>query len=77
MKFNVEYTDTYGGESNYSWVKRALIEAPDDANQALIMRRAKKALGLSGLKGEVVNYGETIRFKPYGYCTVLFVTPEY
>ena len=25
-KYNVEYTDTFGGEANYSWVKRATIE---------------------------------------------------
>lgn len=25
-KWNVELTDTFGGEANYSWVRRATIE---------------------------------------------------
>lgn len=28
-KFSVEYTDTFGGEANYAWVKRATITVPD------------------------------------------------
>jgi hypothetical protein len=28
MKYAVEYTDTFAGEANYSWVRRAIIEAP-------------------------------------------------
>jgi hypothetical protein len=77
MKFNVEYTDTFGGESNYSWVRRATIEAPDNAPRSLIMRRAKKALGLSGLRGRLNDFGDMIDFRPYGCCTVLFIHPEY
>ena len=29
MKFNVEYTDTFSGEANYAWVKRATITMPE------------------------------------------------
>ena len=28
-KYSVEYTDTFGGEANYSWVKRETIEVPE------------------------------------------------
>lgn len=28
-KFNVELTDTFAGEANYSWVRRAIIHAPE------------------------------------------------
>lgn len=69
-----EYTDTFGGEANYSWVKRATIEAGDEPSDLALMRRAKAALGLSGLRGRTLRHGDMIEFRPYGMCCVLFVT---
>lgn len=77
MQYQIEYTDTFGGDANYSWVRRAVIEAPADAKAALIMRRAKKALGLSGARGKTVEYGEVIEFRPYNSATVLFVSEHF
>jgi len=77
MKYNVEYTDTFGGEANYSWVKRATIEVPEFTTQSLVMRRAKAAMGLTGVRGRVEDYAEHWKFKPYNSCTVMFVTIEY
>lgn len=84
MAYEVEYTDTCGGEANYSWVRRARIpdithsidstRAERRAYQATIMRRAKAAAGISGLRGQTVNYGDGWEFRPYRHCTVLFVT---
>jgi len=80
MAWRCEYTDTFGGEANYSWVRRALIPAKDCGDkgefesQAALMRRAKKALGISGLRGRVENYAEEYTFRPYGSCTIAFVT---
>jgi hypothetical protein len=31
MLWNVELTDTFGGEANYSWVRRDQLELPADA----------------------------------------------
>ena len=73
MKFRIEYTDTFGGDANYSWVLRAEFKAPDNATDALLMRRAKKALGLSGVRGRRESWGETIVFRPWGACTILFI----
>lgn len=73
MKFRAEYTDTFSGDANYSWCRSAEFEAPDNATDALLMRRAKKALGLSGVRGRRETWGETIVFRPYGACTVLFI----
>lgn len=28
-KYQIEYTDTFGGEANYSWVNRAIITMPE------------------------------------------------
>ena len=88
-KWNVEYTDTFGGEANYCWVKRATIRTQDwdsfadwDGNgryepkgyQAHVMREAKASVGLTGAKGRTSRFGDGYEFRPYGCCTVLFVT---
>jgi hypothetical protein len=38
------------------------------------MRRAKAAIGLSGVRGETHDHGDGYEFRPYGMCTVMFVT---
>ncbi len=82
MAYSVELTDTFGGEANYSWVRRATVKGPDAipqtveqrrAQQALIMRRAKAAVGIAGYRGKVSDYGDGYEFRPYGWCAVLFV----
>ena len=76
MFIQVELTDTYGGESNYSWVRRYRLEhKPGETNRAL-MRRVKSALGWSGIRCAVVNYGELIDIRPAGAALVAFVTWE-
>jgi len=75
--WQAEYTDTFGGEANYCWVRRAEFQLPSNASQAAIMRAAKAALSLTGAKGRTHNMGEGYEFRPSGSCTVLFVTPQY
>lgn len=83
-KYTVEYTDTFGGEANYSWVKRASLTEQmrcDGAKElraceARIRRKAKAAVGLSGVRGQWCDIGDVMEFRPYGMCTVLFVMPE-
>ena len=29
LTFEYEYTDTFGGESNYAWVKRGKVSVPE------------------------------------------------
>lgn len=87
----IEYTDTFGGEANYSWVKRATVTMPElthygytgscdgsysRANRAYmreLMRKAKAAVGLTGVRGTRCDMGEGFEFRPYGSCTILFV----
>jgi hypothetical protein len=76
-QFDCEYTDTFGGEANYSWVRRAEIAVPEHAPQRTVMRPAKAALGLTGCAGKTTSYGDTYEFRPAGSCTVLFVTFRY
>ena len=73
MKAHVEYTDTFSGEANYSWVKRTTFES-EGMTQAQIRRKAKAELGLSGVPGKWCSYGDMHEFKPYRSCTVLFIT---
>lgn len=90
MTYSIEYTDTFGGEANYCWVKRATIAMPElthygydgganycKANKVYkreLMKRAKAAVGLTGARGRVVSYGDMIEFRPYGSATVMFIT---
>ena len=87
--YNVEYTDTFGGEANYSWVNRAKVTMPelthygydgatnyvktDRIFERELMKRAKAAVGLTGRRGTVTNYGDMIEFRPYRSCTVMFI----
>lgn len=90
--YDVELTDTFGGEANYSWVRRARITMPElthygytgctdgsyvRANRIFnreLMRRAKAAMGLTGVRGRVSHYGDMSEFRPYGLLQVMFVT---
>lgn len=93
MRYQIEYTDTFAGDANYSWVKRASVNMPElthygydggtnyaKANkiyQRELMRKAKAAVGLTGVRGTTSSMGEGYEFRPYGSCTVLFVTADY
>lgn len=87
--FEYEYTDTFSGEANYAWVKRGPVTVPElthygfdgqngytKANKAQsrqVVRKAKAALGLSGVKGHGHWCGDTYEFRPYRSNTVLFI----
>jgi hypothetical protein len=77
MEYYAEWTDTYGGEARYSWVRRATIEATGDISDCAILRRAKRELGISGVKGRAYYYGGMIEFRPYRMCCVMFIYALY
>lgn len=74
---DVEYTDTFGGEANYCWVKRAELELPCGISDRELARRAKAAMGLTGVKGKGYHSGDMYEFRPYGSCTVMFAMTRY
>ena len=49
MKVLFEYTDTFGGEANYSWVKREERVLHDDTPTRELVRLAKAWAGLTGV----------------------------
>lgn len=89
-RYQIEYTDTFGGEANYSWVRRSVIRMPElthygydggtnysKANRTYnreLMKAAKAEMGLTGVRGRTFHHGDMSEFRPYGMCTVLFVT---
>lgn len=76
-KYAVEHTDTFGGEANYSWVNRQTIELPEGASDLALVRKAKRAVGLSGVKCRKADLGDLIELRPYGHCSVVFISPIY
>jgi hypothetical protein len=73
IKWEVEYTDTFGGEANYSWVKRAEFEMPDSATNNQITKKAKAAIGLTGVRCSTVELWDGFQITPINSCTTVFV----
>jgi hypothetical protein len=73
MKALVTVTDTYGGEPNFGWVKRKVINLADNATDLQIVRLAKKALGWNGLRCNTWNQCDSFTLNPIGLNMVMFV----
>lgn len=52
-EFNIQVTDTFGGEANYSWVKEFKISA---YNVPHAIRKAKKELGIGHIRHKKTEY---------------------
>jgi len=87
--YAIEITDTFGGEANYSWVRRHSFAVPElthygyDGSQGYvkaskaqrreIVRKAKALAGWTGARCEVTDMGDMIEIRPRGACLVAFV----
>lgn len=69
--YEVEMTDTFGGEANYSWVKRETIQA-DSHRQAIT--KFKKIRGISAGHRIAFDTGDMRRVDFLGSCTCIFST---
>lgn len=74
MIVNFEHTDTFAGESNYSWVRRESFKAPDNVSDRALVRRAKYWAGINGVRSRVDKFGDLIAIYPSDRCHVVFVT---
>lgn len=72
-----EFTDTFGGEANYSWVRRHEAQFPADISDRALVIRAKAWAGLTGVPCRKENLGDLIALYPQGSCTVLFISTIY
>ena len=75
MKYLVEYTDLFCGDANYSWARRATIDAPDNATDAGLIRKAKQALGIKERHVKRSHHGDDVEIR-FGTSRVLFISPE-
>ena len=71
----VTYTDTFAGEPNYGWVKRYEFATISDSQRS-ITYQAKKLAGMTGVKADTYDYGDSLTIKPRGYHQVIFVDFE-
>lgn len=76
MKIVVTQTDTFGGEPNYGWVNRHEFIIHREASQRNIVRKAKALAGMTGVKADTFDYGDSYTVKPRGYHQVIFVDFE-
>lgn len=90
MIYEIEITDTFGGEANYCWVKRASFTMPElthygydgctnyvKANKTFrreLVKKAKAVAGWTGWRCEVSDFGDTVEIRPRGAAMVAFVT---
>ena len=71
MIASVEYTDLFGGDANYAWVRRFDFDCADMTDLQII-RYAKSELGISGKRAiHSINQCDLAR---YFDSTVLFVS---
>ena len=69
--YQVEHTDTFGGEANYCWVNRYTIA---DGTRLQKVRAAKRITGLTGHRCVVSDFGDMLEIRPVGICQVVFVS---
>ena len=77
MNVNIELTDTFGGEANYSWVRRGIASCHKPTIRARV-RAAKAWAGWQGIKcfiERMPDECETLIVRPRsGLCQVMFVS---
>jgi hypothetical protein len=70
--WEIEVTDTFAGEANYSWVRRH--EAPAAKTRRGDVRAIKRAAGYTGHRCRVDDYGDSVIFHPRGECVVVIAS---
>jgi len=71
----IEMTDTFGGESNYSWVKRAEVELPENCSNRQKLALVREALELPKgltLRLKFESHGLE-RYDISGACVCIFL----
>jgi len=70
----IEITDTFNGDANYSWVKRSTIDGMENKSDLAIVKAVKKQIGWSNIRCRVERYGDLIRLTPFRDCVTCFIT---
>lgn len=72
----IEMTDTFGGETNYAWVKRIeRVELPRSRSEKVLKRFVKKKLGIEGTTlVKHCDTGDFIAWDIRGACVRVMLT---
>ena len=77
VTWDIEVTDTFGGQANYSWVRRGKLRVPDDISDLALVRRIKSVAGYSGIRGQTYVSGDSVEIRFPGRCVVIFANVRY
>ena len=75
--WDIEVTDTFGGQANYSWVERSKLRVPDGISDLALVRRIKSAAGYSGIRGRATVMGDSVEIRFPARCVVIFANVRY
>ena len=77
VTWDIEVTDTFSGQANYSWVQRSKLRVPDDISDLALVRRIKSVTGYSGIRGQTEISGDSVEIRFPGRCVVIFANVRY
>ena len=77
VTWDIEVTDTFGGQANYSWVRRGKLRVPDGISDLALVRRIKSVTGYSGIRGCATVMGDFVEIRFPGRCVVIFASVRY
>lgn len=77
--FLIETTDTFGGEANYSWVKRVEVNSlPGFSNRRALLKEVRKLLRIEGSKLKFIHYSpDMLVYDIRGACIRIFIIAQY
>ena len=77
VTWDIEVTDTFSGQANYSWVYRYAISIPDGISDLALVRRIKSITGYSGIRGHTYVSGDFVEIRFPERCVVIFANVRY
>ena len=77
VTWDIEVTDTFGGQANYDWVNRYEITTTGDISYLALVRRIKSVTGYSGIRGRTYVSGDFVEIRFPDRCIVIFAKVRY
>ena len=77
VTWDIEVTDTFSGQANYSWVYRYAISMPGGISYLALVRRIKSVTGYSGIRGQTYVSGDFVEIRFPDRCVVIFAKVRY
>lgn len=77
VTWDIEVTDTFSGQANYSWVERSKLRVPGGISNLALVRRIKSVTGYSGIRGRTWVAGDYVEIRFPDRCVVIFAYVRY